>query len=310
MVHLSMEVSDMKKFLINLLLFFVIVVIIDILAGKLFWSLHSHVTGGRTGIEFYACERSNEDIIILGSSRASHHYIPQIITDSTGLSCFNAGQDGNGIILQYGRWKMMSKRHIPKVIIYDINPGFDLEYNDNMIYIDRLKPFCRDKDVRDYLVNLYPLEGIKMLSCMYCYNFKFLEIISDYILSHEDNKKGYIPFFGEIRKDVVEKTRNRKIIEILTYDNEKLKYLEALVKECSEKGTKIVFVASPSFLGGEFKKNIFEPVRQISNKYNVPFLYYYASDLSFDESLFKDSGHMNDEGAKAFTKEISRVLEI
>lgn len=93
----------------------------------------------------------------MGSSRASHHYVPEIISEKLGMSCFNAGQDGNGIILQYGRWKMLSERYTPKLIIYDINPGFDMVVNDNMTYVDRLKPFCYEVAVKNYVSSIFPM---------------------------------------------------------------------------------------------------------------------------------------------------------
>ena len=137
----------MKKFILYTLLFFTVVAVVDFAAGKVFYYLQSRA-GGRTGAEWYACKESHEDIIIMGSSRASHHYVPQIFEDSLGLSCFNAGQDGNGIILQYGRWKMIRERYTPKMVIYDVTYNFDLGVNDNMTYIDRLKPFCKDRKVK------------------------------------------------------------------------------------------------------------------------------------------------------------------
>ena len=114
-----MGASDMKTYVLRILLFFGIVAVVDVAAGKVFHYLQANKAGGRTGAEYHACRESNEDIIILGSSRASHHYIPRIIEDGLGMTCFNAGQDGNGIILQYGRWKMISERYTPKMIIYD-----------------------------------------------------------------------------------------------------------------------------------------------------------------------------------------------
>ena len=115
-----MGASDMKKFILHILVFFAIVTAVDYVAGKVFRYIQIKA-GGRTGAEWYACKEMKEDIIIMGSSRAIHHYVPRIIADSLGMSCFNAGQDGNGIILQYGRWKMISERYTPKLIIYDVN---------------------------------------------------------------------------------------------------------------------------------------------------------------------------------------------
>lgn len=233
-VHLSMGASDMKKFLVNILIFFGIVAAVDFAAGKVFWYLQTKA-GGRTGAEYYACKESNEDVIIMGSSRASHHYVPQIITDSLGLSCFNAGQDGNGIILQYGRWKMLSERYTPKMVIYDINPGFDLAENDNMAYVDRLKPFAGDRRVRDYIGEIFPMERLKLMSKMYRYNYKFIEMASDY--GRKTSNGGYLPLYGQIRQEVVDGYEAQ--VSSLEYDEAKLKYLESLASECKRERGKV-----------------------------------------------------------------------
>ena len=99
----------MKKFLINIAIFFVIVGVVDFSLGVLFHYMLAHA-GGRTGAEYYVCTNATDEILIMGSSRASHHYVPEVITNDLGMSCYNAGQDGNGIVLHYGRWKMISQR--------------------------------------------------------------------------------------------------------------------------------------------------------------------------------------------------------
>ena len=136
MAHLFMVVSKMKKFILHILLFFGIVTVVDVTAGFAFKHLQS-IAGGGTGAEYYVCKEGSEDVLVMGSSRASHHYVSRILADSLGMTCYNGGQDGNGIVMQYGRWKMISKRHVPKVLIYDIEPAFDLSVDDNSRYIDR-----------------------------------------------------------------------------------------------------------------------------------------------------------------------------
>ena len=111
MVHLSMGVSDMKKFLINIAIFFAIIAVVDFSLGKAFLWLQSTKAKGRTQTEYYICNDLNADVLVMGSSRASHHYVAQLIADSLGMTCFNGGQDGNGIVMQYGRWKMISKQN-------------------------------------------------------------------------------------------------------------------------------------------------------------------------------------------------------
>jgi len=298
----------MKKFIFHILLFFAIVSVVDYTAGKIFSRLQSRA-GGRTGAEWYVCNEMKDDIVIMGSSRASHHYVPQIITDSIGLSCYNAGQDGNGIILQYGRWKMISKRYTPKVVIYDVNPSFDLCLNDNMAYVDRLKPFCDKSDVRGYIADIFPKEKLKLFSQMYRYNYKFIEMVADCSKSSGDNLNGYIPLNGEIRKEMVDRDRPSKTT-LIDEDQVKVYYLRQLAKECNAIGTQLVFVASPAFRGGSYTATCFSAIERIAKEYDLKFLYYYESNYSETPGFFKDSQHLNNDGAVEFSTEIVKQVQL
>lgn len=297
----------MKKFLINIAIFFAIVAAVDFSLGYVFHCLQARA-GGRTGAEYYACKKSSEDVIIMGSSRASHHYVSKIITEKTGMSCFNAGQDGNGIIMQYGRWLMISERYIPKFIIYDVSHDFDLNVNDNMTYIDRLKPFCNDEEVKDYISRIFPIEKYKTLSKMYSYNYKFIEMAFDY-LRNDDYRAaaGYLPLNGHIKQEVVERKQRAKN-NTLNADEVKLYYLEQLVKEAKEKGTKVVFVVSPYWKGGYYALTAYDKVKDLANSYDAPFVEYLNSKLCEEADCFEDSYHLNDKGARMFTENIVSYL--
>ena len=290
----------MKRFVVNILIFFGIVAVIDFAAGKMFRHIQANLAGGRTGAEYYACKESKEEVIIMGSSRAMHHYVPSIIEDSLGMSCYNAGQDGNGIIMQYGRWKMISERYTPRIVIYDVTPDFDLSVNDNMAYIDRLKPFCDDKEVKGYVADIFPMERLKLTSKMYRYNYKFIEMLSDCLRS-ENDKRGYFPEYGQVRPEAVAKLKGSKPQQV-HLDEEKLRYLEALALECKEKNVKLVFSVSPWLQGGNvYDESVFAKVKEIANRNGAAFEYYNGGELSEDETLFKDTYHLNDEGARRFT---------
>lgn len=306
MVHLSMGVSNMKKFLINIAIFFAIVAFVDVSLGKIFHYLQWNIAGGRTGKEYYACKKANEDILIMGSSRAAHHYDSQIISDSLGMSCFNAGEDGNGIIMQYGRWKMISERYTPKLIIYDICSIYDVEENDNMAYVDRLKPYCGDQAVRDYVTGLYPLERLKLFSKMYCYNYKFFEILSD-CRSTYDLVNGYSPLEGHMLQSIADRPMVKK--NNLKEDNIKIKYLENLIKEADQKGTSIVFAISPSWRGGQYDISAFSTIIELAERYSIPFYNYIGSSICNNADYFKDSYHLNKKGASFFSQDLSRQLK-
>lgn len=303
-----MAVSDMKRFLLGIIIFAAIVVAIDIIAGSGLYYLQSNMAGGRTGAEYYACEEATEEIVIMGSSRASHHYVPELLSRELGMSCFNAGQDGNGIIMQYGRWLMIKERYAPKLLIYDINPDYDLCAGDNMTYIDRLKPFCKHNAVNNYVSSIYPMERLKLLSSMYRFNYKFVEFLFDGVRRGDFlSSAGYIPLGGHIRSEIVdaEPADRQKAIDV---DPVKLHYLEQLVMESKRVGTEVVMVVSPSWRGGNYAPEAFDPVRVIAEKYGARFFTYLDSPICDDADCFEDSSHLNDDGAKLFTE--SLILQL
>lgn len=293
----------MKKFLIKIAIFFAIVAIVDFSLGKVFRYLQANA-GGRTGAEYYACMKATEDVIIMGSSRASHHYVPEIISEKLGMTCFNAGQDGNGIILQYGRWKMLSERYTPKLVIYDITSIFDLQENDNMAYVDRLKPFCNDATVKYYLSSVFPMERFKTFSRMYCYNYKFIEMAFDYFRKGNYQKtSGYIPLYGHIRKEIIDKVQSERNYSIKT-DSVKLFYLEQFVKEAREKSTQVLLVVSPSWKGGDLAADAYSGIKTMAERNGIRFVEYMDSELCDNPDNFEDSAHLNDKGARAFTYDL------
>ena len=87
----------------------------------------------------FISDEVDANILIFGSSRAAHHYVPSILSDSLDMSCYNCGLDGNGIIYGYGKLKTITARYYPKIVILDIQPTFDLFTNDNCKY---LAPFA------------------------------------------------------------------------------------------------------------------------------------------------------------------------
>ena len=86
--------KTMKKFLVKVVLFFVIAAVLDVIFGWGFDLLRGKARGGQTHKNEYIANDCVDDILILGSSKADHHYVPSVFEDSLGLSCYNAGEMG------------------------------------------------------------------------------------------------------------------------------------------------------------------------------------------------------------------------
>lgn len=273
--------------------------------GRVCVTLRNHVRGGSTYTDKYVCERSKEDILIFGSSRAHLHYDPQIISDSLGMSCYNCGVSGMGIIYHYGRFKLITRRYMPKVIIYDILPVLDeMIRDDNMIFINPLRSYyglCSSVD--SIFGKIDQNEHYKMYSQMYRYHAAFVPILLD-VKNTTYEKNGYLPVNGHVSDRIKVEIKNDYVVDSL-----KLYYLEKLIKECKGK-THLIFTASPRWKY-TYYGNAFDPIIQLCHKYNVPFLNFYCDKRFINNpDYYQDATHFNKNGATAYTKMLCSQLKV
>lgn len=119
----------MRRFLFNIALFFFGVGAVDLISGQIFSTLLIHAKGGEAKQFHELFEKDKHEILIMGSSRAHHHYVPSIFEDSLGYDCYNAGYDGNGVILAYPLLENMLNRYKPRLVIFEVSKGFDIMLN-------------------------------------------------------------------------------------------------------------------------------------------------------------------------------------
>lgn len=297
----------MKNFLLKVLLFFALVVVMDFAFGYVFSWLRTHAKGGSTANCEYIANKCEADIIILGSSRATHHYVPHIIEDSLGLSCYNCGEEGNGIVLAYGRFKMLTNRYKPKLIIYEITPGYDYGTKEpNTKYLGYLRPYYGLNGVKSLFDDFDDeFSFLKMKSQMYQNTSKFLPYVVDNIV-YRDNNKGYAPLNGTIN---VEKCNGILDDELKEIDTLKLMYVEKLILDAKHQNIPIVFMISPKF-GIDNDPLSYEPEIALCKKFNVPYYSFINYEkLASNAVCFQDIGHMNNDGAIAYTQMIIELLK-
>lgn len=288
----------MKKYLVKIILFFVAVAVIDILFGIVCQYMNDHSKGGGVKSRYYVCKESTEDVLVFGSSRAKHHYVPDVIEDSLHLTCYNTGEDGNGIIMCYGFLKMITERYTPKLIIYDVT-GFDMYEDDNMKYLDLMKPFYYEKGIDSIFWTVEPKTRIMMLSNLYRYNTTCMRVIGNYIHPMGNYPKGYSALHKSMDYEPEIKEEKQSVVDTL-----KLQYFEKFIRLTQCNNIDLICCASPYYKAP--KHDILnEPIKQLCRRYNVPFLYYGAeSDIVFEKTYFNDRKHLNDKGARFYTSKL------
>lgn len=290
----------MKKALFKLLLFLLLFCLTDGLAGRLFAYMQSQAPSYSPG---YIAHHANEDVIIFGSSKGGSNYNMELLNDSTGMPCLNCADTGNGIIQMYGRYKLLTNRYTPKVIVYDVKPQFDLYKNDNTKYTMRLKPFYDEIGIDSIIWSTDYTERYKMYSALYRNNFQFLEIFKEYASHSPFNRSN-----GNLSRQKMQIISKKAEPQSVEYDPLKLYYLEKLIKDCKERGIHLVFVVSPEYY--HYKSINYEPLVLLCQQYNVPFI-----DRSADEQFvghndfFMDSLHMNYWGATKWSQFIVQYVQ-
>lgn len=295
----------MKRHLIKILLFVLVVALIDVAAGSIFTHLNRIARGGDTARNNYICNKTTEDVLIFGSSRAIHHYNPSIITDLTGSSCYNCGQDGNGIVLFSGRFHLICERYYPRVVIYDVMPLYDLfEGEANGKYLGWLRPYYDKDGIADFFDLVDPVEKYKMKSQFYRYNSRFVQIISDCLKpAEEDSCYGFSPL--EAQLDTMK--LKREVIESPVVDTLKIACINKMLDEAEGK-TRFVFVVSPFWYGQD--ASLLEPIRQLCHRRGVLLLDYSNNPKYVGKNeYFADGVHLNATGADVFTRDVVARLQ-
>lgn len=296
----------MKQFLIRIFIFACCLFAIDALAGVIFPNLVANAKGGDNWRNNYICNETKEEILIFGSSRAIHHYNPNIISDSLKMSCYNCGQDGNGIILNFARYNLILQRHAPQIIVYDVLPIFDLlSGDDNHKYLKWLKAYYDRKDIPQIFESVDKTEKIKMMSNLYRYNSSFVQIVSDCIHPLQSSgKKGFRPLYGEMDRMKISKKELND--DTTVYDNLKLSYINKFIH--ANKNVKVIFVISPTWDGMDSSQ--YSPIQKICNDNGLLFINF-ADDQKYihNYKYFKDGSHLNAVGADEFTKDLMKILK-
>lgn len=299
----------MKRFITYIIIFFCAVFVIDRAVGVVCDYLYSHAKGGDTKHTYDVFNKVTADIIILGSSRAVHHYVPTIIEDSIGLSCYNCAYDNQGIINMYGRYKMIAKRKKPKYVICEILPSLDIFKDvDDIKYLNSFKPFRDNPELAEIIKDYSPIEYFKTNSYIYRYNTFIFQILKDYIQSgrlYAD--KGFSPIKG--RMNYNPEPYKETIGEV---DTLKVKYVYKLVETTKRDNVRLFFAASPRYNAHEDLSLTI--IKEISKKEQIPFISFYTdTSLNTNKTLFKDRAHLNETGAfeytKKFVKRLKQILE-
>jgi len=300
----------MRRFLYRLLIFFMALVMVDFLFGLIMEQVFPLAKSGEIRENNDICLNGQYDILIMGSSRARHHYIPSIFQEVSGQSCYNCGRNGCGAILMYGFHQMVTRRYTPGLIIYDLS-RFDFHEipadDHNMRYIAPLRPYSMYPEIQEVFQAVSPLERIKNNSSLFRYNTLTVDILKDFfgLDISPYNPDGFCGLQGVM--DGAPGTPSDRSSE---EDSIKIHFFKELLSSASRKGIPIVCVLSPKYNSNEQDSDfVYGPIKQICSDLEIPVLdYFHWPTISSCKKYFKDPNHMNESGAVVFSHVIVDTL--
>lgn len=296
--------NDLQKFALCAISIIVLFVVMDLFVGiVLDWAMTKLPDySGQLAKDNYRINRVDKDIVIIGSSRGSHHYVTTILDDSIAdylgyrVPIYNGAIDGKFANSNCCAVESILNRYCPKLIILEMSEG-ELANGGGVSDLEFSAPYYwHNSVVRDYLDRCGWKERIKMKSSFYRYNDRALRIAKSFMTTGNDST-GYEPIFGTLKDTLVidneKKERSYADINQFTLEN----FIRVL-KKCKEKNVAIIVTTSPRYRPND-NNDILD---SICRCYGVPHIERYNNEL-FNTNLryFKDRGHLNDIGAHVYT---------
>lgn len=296
-----MNKRDMKYIGKALLLLVLLLVVDRGLGYGLKWMYFN-----QKGEDFYyttkALDEQTADLVVLGSSRARNHYNPDILQDSLGMSCYNAGRSGCFLMYQRAQLDLILDRYIPKVIILEVTP-YDMTIGEgDYDRLSGLLPYQHHTSWQEVITLKGPWEKYKCCSAIYPYNSKFFKMVKNLKDRGEFHANGFQPLKGLVKEDKKGYTNN------IAIDKRKVEAMEHIIEVCKAKQIVLTMVTSPMYADVVETKSLVI-TDSLCKQNNIPY-YSFLNRTDYDnKQLFHTIDHLNAMGADKFSSEIAHLLK-
>lgn len=294
----------MKRFFKWLLIFLATFALCELIAGRgLRTYLENYSLPGDYRMSDHYLLNSNEDIIVIGSSVGLNSINTRQIADSTGLSTYNAGANGQSFPYYLTVLKAVTANRSPRKIILALAPdnlsstGKGIRYNFLIPYYGR-----GIADVDSVIGAEEPLGGLFLKS-----NFYRLNRIWFRILLYHFATAGIEGSNGFVAKPVPAIFPSEAGEEIYPpISPEREKQLREFMRICRDKNIDLTMVFTPRrCVPLSSEGDVLESARKISDEFGAAFF----DDTNLppfnsDSTLFYDTGHINIRGASIYTDTI------
>ncbi len=270
------------------------------------WDMTNKIGG------FYNEEKNSFDVIFLGSSHAYASFIPSILEDDMSLHSYVFASQLQPITATYHYFKEILKTQKPKLVVVEVfTPAFDYELDEGVVhsFTDDI-PLSFNKVQMIYHAVPESLQKECFIP-MIKYHVRWEELDErDWNFKRSalhDDLSGYVRL-QECNQELEIVDGDLDKVEAIDKKNEK--YLLKIIDLAKENDIQLLFVKTPTTDYADYQAKV-NYIRDLAAKYDVPFVDFnvgsegYKADIRTD---FYDKRHLNEVGARRFTKAFEGVL--
>jgi hypothetical protein len=301
----------MQKFFIKIAVFMLLFFLTDRVAGKAMQAWSQLLTPDQRIGKLLNGKIQNE-LIVLGSSRAAHNLVASEVEARIGISAYNLGFAGSDIdfhtqILDL----LLSGGHVPRYLLLAVDASEIKEDPSINFRYDLLYPHAGDERISKILVARGQLNN-HLFRMFHTYREKlgFIEVFRPYALFrkpvHETRPDGSIPLVGHSASYEKMKFKDGNVTYSTTNESPQLRERFAeLVSLCTKNKIQLVLIVSPNFTRPIV--GLAERMQYLGGE-GVITLDYSARPEFLRKELFSDIAHLNSQGAALLSQRIGEDL--
>lgn len=311
----------MKQLFVYVLLAISTSVLVDRMLGSALEHLYDAGTEGQNGGDLNRyLKQPKPDILVLGSSRAHHHVIP----DSLSPEAYNLSHNGMSVAFQAALVAVLNERSaLPsRTLLVHVDPDDALldQANGDVRFLRRYHgsvPYVTDR-----INALHPFEKVAFWSDTYRFNGMFPGLLRTLLLSPSevnDGARGYVERADQAQDaERTVFTAHKDSLSALSYAArwneehvreriiEPVQYIDSV---CRSKDIELILFTSPLYRTTNARKDFAARVHALLGS---PPRWLTPEDLSLtalqDISYWRDNVHLRHRGATVFSGALARAL--
>ena len=289
----------MQRFLKHTFLFLAILFTASLLLDVLYTAIISHSKERNKVENIINTTNKKYDIIFMGTSRANNHFVTKVFEDK-GYNAFNYGISGAHLFETSLLLKLMiANKYEIKNLVLEADLSICNEKRDEgttarfMPYIHGNEIIKKHYENESDFYQIYYLPFYRYIKFDNKIGFRELYDVASKKPTNTLHNRGYYPLISHKKGNMKNDISSLKVI--------RNKYYEEIKQICKQKNIKLTVVMTPMCENTK-GLNYFNKVQQL-----YPEIHNFENVIT-DDKYFASCGHLNNEGAVLYSREILQYL--